>query len=137
MPKRQDIYTDDLHVCVGIEQLLFSLMCEQGIDAIGKRLSLLFADKVPLDIVFAGMAVVITCALGMMSVFAKVIIRGSSGISVSICRNYYILCVHRIFTELCSAYQEWKMVEKYHSVSGILTDSQIGWQYAAPHWSMG
>ena len=40
-----------------------------------EEIVLTFADKVPLDIVFAGMAVVITCALGMMSVFCKVIIR--------------------------------------------------------------
>lgn len=47
------------------------LMCGAGHRRNREEIVLTFADKVPLDIVFAGMAVVITCALGMMSVFAR------------------------------------------------------------------
>ena len=44
-------------------------MCGAGHRRNQEEIVLTFADKVPLDIAFAGMAVVITCALGMMSVF--------------------------------------------------------------------
>lgn len=47
------------------------LMCGAGHRRNREEIVLTFADKVPLDIAFAGMAVVITCALGMMSVFAR------------------------------------------------------------------
>lgn len=47
------------------------LMCGAGHRRNREGIVLTFADKVPLDIAFAGMAVVITCALGMMSVFAR------------------------------------------------------------------
>lgn len=47
------------------------LMCGAGHRRNREEIVLTFADKVPLDIAFAGMAVVITCALGMMSVFAS------------------------------------------------------------------
>jgi signal transduction histidine kinase len=46
------------------------LMCGAGHRRNREEIVLTFADKVPLDIAFAGMAVVITCALGMISVFA-------------------------------------------------------------------
>ena len=47
------------------------LMCGAGHRRNREEIVLTFADKVPLDIAFAGMAVVITCALGMISVFAR------------------------------------------------------------------
>lgn len=47
------------------------LMCGAGHRRNQEEIVLTFADKVPLDIAFVVMAVVITCALGMMNVFAR------------------------------------------------------------------
>lgn len=47
------------------------LMCGAGHRRNREEIVLTFADKVPLDIAFVVMAVVITCALGMISVFAR------------------------------------------------------------------
>ena len=47
------------------------LMCGAGHRRNREEIVLTFADKVPFDIEFAGMAVIITCALGMISVFAR------------------------------------------------------------------
>ncbi len=47
------------------------LMCGAGHRRDREEIVLTFADKVPLDIAFVVMAIVITCALGMMSVFAR------------------------------------------------------------------
>ena len=47
------------------------LMCGAGHRRNREEIVLTFVDKVPLDIAFVVMAVIITCALGMMSVFAR------------------------------------------------------------------